>query len=259
MIDCLWSKDPNVLRQIFKKSVLKVVNRSVDRYVVWASREIKAFSQTFGLPEEKFVFVPYHTTFAERPDIETYDGDYIFSGGNSNRDYDTLVQAVKDLPVKLFIASTSPNVSSSTTIPENVEIRGCSHKEYSTKMAGCRINVVALQPGELRSAGQQTFLNSMWLGKPTIVTDPEGAVDYINHGEDGLLVCPKDPVALREAIQFLLNNPEKMRKIGIKAAQRARKYSTEEHFKEIVSIVHEVVDERRNHKKEKQFVGIEPS
>lgn len=245
MIDCLWSKNPNVFKHAFKKIRLKIVNKTVNRYVVWASREIEAFSQTFDLPKEKFVFVPYHTTFVEYCNIIPYEGNYIFSGGNSNRDYDTLIQAVKGLPVKLFIASTNPEISPNMTIPENVEIKGCSHEEYIRKMAGCRINILALAPGSLRSAGQQTFLNSMWFRKPTIVTDPEGAVDYINHGEDGILVQPKDPIALREAIQFLLNNPDKMKEMSTKAAQRARSFSTEEHFKKIVSVVYEVVEKRK--------------
>lgn len=241
MIDCLWAKNLNTLKHKFKKVIFKIINKSVDRYIVWAKHEIKDFSQTFSLPSEKFVFVPYHTTNAEHYKIKPIDGGYIFSGGNSDRDYNTLIEAVRGLPVKVVIASTTFRLCSDDSLPDNVDIRGYSEEEYLKKMAECSINIVALAPGLLRSAGQQTFLNSMLLGKPTIVTDPEGAVDYINNYEDGLFVPPNDVIALREAILLLLNNPEKAKVMGEKAMKKAIKYSTEEHFKKIITVVNEVI------------------
>lgn len=240
MIDCLWHKAPNKSRHLFNKLIRKIINKSVDRFVVWSSRECEAFSQIFSLTREKFVFVPYHSTL-DSLNILPVEGDYVFSGGNFGRDYDTLIESVIGLPVKVYIASTRPELFSHISIPENVDVRGYSHEEYMKKMAGCRVNVVSLDASLLHSGGQQTFLNSMWLGKPTIVNDPEGAIDYIRDGEDGLLVKAKDPVALREAIIWVLNNPEKAQEIGKKAMEKAKHYSTEEHFKRIVSVVNEVL------------------
>jgi len=225
-----------------KKLILKIVNKSVDKFIVLSRREIEAFSKTFNLPKEKFVFVTYHTTIGEHYKIITYEGDYIFSGGNSCRDYETLIEAVRGLSVTVFIASTDPGISPSMSIPENVDIRGYSHEEYIKKLTGCRINVVPLASGLLRSAGQQTFLNAMWLGKPTIVTDIEGASDYINDGEDGFLVPPRDPLALRDAIETLLDHPARRKEIAIKAMQKAKNFSIDEYFKNIVSIANEVVE-----------------
>jgi len=239
---CYWNKDPRRFRFLMKKLILKIVNKSVDKFIVLSRREIEAFSKTFNLPKEKFVFVTYHTTIGEHYKIITYEGDYIFSGGNSCRDYETLIEAVRGLSVTVFIASTDPGISPSMSIPENVDIRGYSHEEYIKKLTGCRINVVPLASGLLRSAGQQTFLNAMWLGKPTIVTDIEGASDYINDGEDGFLVPPRDPLALRDAIETLLDHPARRKEIAIKAMQKAKNFSIDEYFKNIVSIANEVVE-----------------
>lgn len=246
MIDCLWNISTKKSHFYLQRIILRIGSKSVDRFVVWASREIKAFSDTFGIPREKFIFIPYHTTL-DKVTVDPCDGDYIFSGGNFGRDYDTLISAVRGLSVKVLIASTRLELFSHMSIPENVEVRGFTHEEYVQKMAGCLINVVCLNTDLLHSGGQQTFLNSMWLGKPTIVNDLEGACDYIKHGEDGLLVRPKDPIALRNAIELLLNHPELMKEIGIRAAQRARNCSTEEHFKKIISVVDEVVESRMLH------------
>jgi glycosyltransferase involved in cell wall biosynthesis len=242
MIDCLWYKKKNPLGHFLKKLTFRIVNKTVDRYTVWASHEIDAYSKVFGLPKKKFTFVPYHTTTL---DIKPTVGDYIFSGGNFDRDYETLIRAVEGLPIKLYIGCTRPEAFSKISIPGNVDVRGYSHGDYMQKMAGCKINVVSMAPGLLHSGGQQTFLNSMWYGKPTIVNDPEGAVDYIKHGEDGMLVNPADPSALRKAILWCLDHPREAKEMGANAMRKARTYSTEEHFKKIVSIVKEVVENKK--------------
>lgn len=241
IIDCLWSKSDSYLRHLIKKWVLKIANVSVHKYVVWASREIEAYSACFGLPREKFLFIPYHHT-VNGMDIDVQAGDYLFSGGNFSRDYSTLIETVRGLNVKLLIASTRPEIFEGMVLPENVTIRGFSHKEYLEKMAGCWINIVALAPGLLHSGGQQTFLNSMYFGKPTIVLDPDGASDYIVDGVDGLLVEPGNPEKLRCAIAHLMNNPEKATRMGQRGREKALQHSTEEHFRRIVELAREMMN-----------------
>lgn len=242
-IDCLWTKSPNRFRFLFHRTILKITSKSIDRFIVWAKQDIESFTRTFEIPREKFMFVPYHTTL-DSVDLNSCSGEYIFSGGNEGRDYETLLLAVKGLPLKLLIASTRPELFAHMAIPENVEIKGFSHEEYLRKMAGCLINVVSLESGGLRTGGHQTYLNSMWLGKPTIVNDPDGACDYIEHMHDGFLVGPKDPKALRKAIEFLLSRRDIMNEIAIRAARKAKHYSTEEHFKKIISVALQVIREK---------------
>lgn len=238
VIDCLWYKSNNPLYHFFKICLFKIANMSVCRYVVWASREIEAFSSTFRLPRKKFVFIPYHHT-VNNLRIEISKGSYLFSGGNFGRDYRTLIEAVRGLPVKLLIASNREEIFQGINIPDNVIIKGFGHEEYLEKMAGCYINIVALAPNLLHSGGQQTFLNSMYLGKPTIVLDPEGASDYITDGVDGVLVEPGKPEKLKIAIMNLLENPEKAAAIGTRGREKALRHSTEAHFQKIMELVTE--------------------
>ena len=183
---------------------------------------------------------PYHTTL-DGHGIDSGQGDYLFSGGNFARDYDTLLAAVAGLPVTLHIASTRQELFAGKSIPSNVTIRGYPHKEYLQLMAGCAINIVALAPGLLHSGGQQTFLNSMWLGKPTIVTDPAGACDYIDDGMDGVLVEPGDAAALRQAIVRLLADRAAAQAMGVRARSKVTAgYSTDDHFKNIIALAGDV-------------------
>lgn len=241
-VDCLWTKSSNRFRFLFHRTILKIASKSVDRFIVWAKQDIEAFTQTFQIPQEKFMFVPYHTTL-DSVNPSPHRGNYIFSGGNEGRDYETLLLAVQGLPLNVLIACTRPELFSHMKIPENVEIRGFSHEEYLCKMAGCLINVVSLESGGLRTGGQQTYLNSMWLGKPTIVNDPAGACDYIEHLHDGFLVGPKDPKALRKAIEFLLSRRDIMNQMAIRAARKAKSYTTEEHFIKIISVARQITEQ----------------
>lgn len=241
VIDCLWYEKRNPFSRYIKKLIFKVADFSVSKYVVWASREIEAYSRAFSLPRDKFVFIPYHHTVNDFG-ARSSKGDYLFSGGNFGRDYNTLIEAVRGLPIKLLIASNRPEIFKEIDVPDNVTIKGFSHREYLEKMAGCFINIVALAPNLLHSGGQQTFLNSMYFGKPTIVLDPEGASDYITDGVDGVLVEPGKPLKLKTAIMDLVNNPAKAMLIGAEGKKKALKYSTESHFKKIVELVNDVAN-----------------
>lgn len=247
-IDCLWYRSNSSFRAFMKKAVMRIADKAIDRYVVWARHEIRGYSREFGLPEDKFVFIPYHTTL-ETVHFQVKDDGYIFSGGNFARDYKTLIDAVRGLPVHLLIACTRPEIFKDIEIPVNVEVKGFSHEEYIKKMAACRINIVPLASGLLHSGGQQTFLNSMFMKKPTIVTDPQGGADYIDDNVDGILTQPGDAPALRKAILALCKDPQKARQIGENAGRKVQGYSTEAHFKEIAKLAWDVV----NHKREQSL------
>jgi glycosyltransferase involved in cell wall biosynthesis len=65
-----------------------------------------------------------------------------------------------------------------------------------------------------------TLLEAMSCGIPSIATDVEGSSELITDGETGLLVPPRDPKRLAEAILKLLNDKSLRLRIGL----NARKY-----------------------------------
>jgi glycosyltransferase involved in cell wall biosynthesis len=68
----------------------------------------------------------------------------------------------------------------------------------------------------------------MWLGRPLIASRCIGTEDYINSGVDGLLVHPRDPHELRQAIAKLWDDSEARVRMGRAAHERAvAQYSDE--------------------------------
>lgn len=240
-LDCLWTRPASRLLHWLKRCQRQLEARGVDKYYVYARREIAAFSETFGISRQKFRFIPYHHTL-NRISPRVRDDGYVFSGGSSGRDYSLLFTAIEGLPYRVELACRNSKAMAGLSVPANVHIRSYSHEDYLEKMAGCRVNVVPLSGGELRSFGQQTFLNSMALGKATVVTDPAGASDYIEHGSNGVLTPAGDVDALRAAIVDLMEHSGRRREMERRAVEVRETHSTDAFFRKLIRMLHEDLD-----------------
>ena len=85
------------------------------------------------------------------------------------------------------------------------------------------------------------YIEAMALAKPVIACKGEGIEDIIRHGENGLLVEPKNVDSLVEALDFLLSNPTKAKIMGEKAqALVLNKYTWGNNAAKTIEIYHEV-------------------
>ncbi len=225
MIDCLWDRSPNPLAHWLKKLRVLFAARSVERFVVWASHEVEDFARAFDLPRDKLEYVPFHTTLHDY-DYAVSDDGYVFAGGNSDRDYRTLVEAVRPLGAPTWIATTRPDLLSGLDLPPHVRVEGTTAEGFRRAMAAARLVVVPMRKGTLRSGGQQTCLNAMLMGKPTVAVGRRWAVDFIDDGVNGLIVDYEDPEGLRQAVRRLLDDPEAARRMGAAGRERAASFTT---------------------------------
>jgi glycosyltransferase involved in cell wall biosynthesis len=69
------------------------------------------------------------------------------------------------------------------------------------------------------------LLEAMACGVPIISTNSQGITDVISHDVNGFLVPQKDPKALTEAIEMLLNSPEKRKKYIEEGFKTVEKFS----------------------------------
>jgi glycosyltransferase involved in cell wall biosynthesis len=68
-----------------------------------------------------------------------------------------------------------------------------------------------------------SVMEYMDAGLPTVATRVGGIPDLIDHGSEGLLVEPQDPVGLGDAIARLLDDPDEARRMGERASERRRR------------------------------------
>jgi glycosyltransferase involved in cell wall biosynthesis len=243
LVDCLWYREKRGWRRILKRWQMQFCLKFVDRCVVLAKREIQAYSEEFGVERSKFVFVPHHTSLhPHRFNFKISNGDYVFAGGNGDRDYHTFVEAIRPLKITCVIACTDDRRLAGIGLPPHVRRVRATAEEFRQWIAGAMIVVVPMEGGHLHSGGQQSFLNAMAVGKPVIVTDPDGASSYIEHGVTGLLVRPGDTKQLGEALQYLLEDENRRREMGERALAVAARFSVQNAYDSICTLADELVE-----------------
>jgi glycosyltransferase involved in cell wall biosynthesis len=208
------------------------VCRGADCIVVFSRSQIEAYHHVFGVPREKLVFVPYKANHSKSPSPRLPDGGFIFSGGNSERDYATLFAAVEGLPAAVVVSRTDEALTRGLRPPENVMVVSAREPAYERLMAMSRFVVICVNRGVLRGAGEASFLNAMWHGKAIIAADDVSAPDYIEDGAAGYVVPAGDVAALRARIAELWENGSRARAMGETGRARLCEGFTHRHFEQ---------------------------
>ena len=87
------------------------------------------------------------------------------------------------------------------------------------------------------------ILEGMAAGLAMIVTDVGGNAEAVIHGETGLVVPPRDPKAISDAIITLARDPERRRRFGAAGRKRAEeKFSIVECVKAHLELYEEMLD-----------------
>jgi len=77
----------------------------------------------------------------------------------------------------------------------------------------------------------------MLAGKPVIASDQGGPLEIIKNNETGILIQPREPEVLAEAILGLYNDPKMRKKLGKNARNYAIKnFNVKEQIKKIERI-----------------------
>jgi glycosyltransferase involved in cell wall biosynthesis len=238
MVDCNWYVPASRLKGWLKRLRLKPAARSVHRFVVWASHEIDDYAEAFGLPRDKIEYVPFHTTMHNYT-YEVRDDGYVFAGGNYDRDYRTLIEAVRPLDVPVWIATTrAKELLPGVEVPPHVKVEGTTESGFRQALAAARLVVVPMENGLLHSGGQQTCLNAMLLGKPTVAVGRKWATDFIDDGVNGLIVDYEDVEGLRRAVAWVLERPAEAARMAERGRAHAAQFTTERTMRAVYALAH---------------------
>lgn len=87
---------------------------------------------------------------------------------------------------------------------------------------------IYVQASAAEEGTSNSVLEAMASGLPVVATDIGGNRETVQHGVTGLIVPPRDPAALAEAVRELLERPDRARAMGEAAARRVHEqYSRE--------------------------------
>ena len=176
------------------------------------------YAQILGLPSERLIHCPIgvRDLFHDLPPAPP--GDFIFSGGQSGRDYRTLLEAVTGLPIPLVVNAP---LSASRRLPKpgNVTFNNLLPRpQYRDLHRAARFVVVPLQPVD-EAVGLTAILTGLAAGRAIVSSQTPAAQEYLDDGKTGLLVPPGDVQALRKAILHLWEHSELCEQMGRRARQ----------------------------------------
>jgi glycosyltransferase involved in cell wall biosynthesis len=224
---------PSKLKYLFMKACFS----SLHMAICSSRREVEYYEKVFDWDSGKAHFVPLHTDPKLLDQPLDGSGDFIFSGGRTYRDYDTLIKAVTGTSIPTVIVS-SETYQPSMGLPPNLTLmRELPLDAFSRLIENCRVLVLPLEEKEI-STGQSVLLQAMALGKAIIATETSGTVDYIEDGVDGILVPPHDPGMLRQAILELMKDDKSIARIGANAKKSAReKYLPQQYLERVSALL----------------------
>ena len=207
-VDRIVSTSPNYLKSSkvlarFKDKV-SVLPIGLDKstYPTLSKDRLEYYQKKFG--DKFFLFVGV---------MRYYKGLHILIEAVRNSDYPIVVVGAGPIEKELKDQVESLGIN-------NIYFVGFVSDE--DKVALFTLSYAVLFPSHLRSeAFGISLLESAMYGKPLISSEIGTGTTYINiDGETGMVVPPSDPGALREAMDYLWNNPRAAKKMGERAEKR---------------------------------------
>jgi glycosyltransferase involved in cell wall biosynthesis len=207
-VDHVVATSPNylesskVLSQI--KGEVSVIPLGIDKatYPDATEEKLKYWKERFG--GKFFLFIGV---------IRYYKGLHILVEAMRNSDFPVLIVGAGPIEKELKMHAEKLGI-------RNLHFLGFLADE--DKYALLELCFAVLFPSHLRSeAFGISLLEGAMYGKPLISSEISTGTTYINiDKETGVVVPPSDPIALREAMDFLWNNPDVAREMGKKAELR---------------------------------------
>lgn len=233
--DATWKRG-----RLLDRTVMAAGLRAVDSprtvYCVLSSAELETFPRTWRIDPSRVVFTPFCFTLTDAElGAPTSEDGSVFAGGDSMRDYGPLLETATALPAPVTIASATFQPRGT---PPNVSVRRVTPAEFTRLTRSASVVVVPLRSAE-RSAGQQTYLGAMAIGKLVVVTDAPGVRDYVEDRITGLVVPPGDGRALAEAVRWALDpgNAAEAGAIRTRAREAARtRFSPDAYFRRVLEV-----------------------
>ncbi len=155
----------------------------------------------------------------------------VSSAGASNRDYKTLVEAVRDIPCTVKIAAASPwtsynaNRISCRRLRDQIIRQLCSFERPVSSQHDRRRSSYGVD----FATGYAAIGEMLAMGKPAIVTRTGAPPDFLIDGQTVLFVRPNDPHDLKEKIERLLGDEQLRNQLSRESARLMRAhYSVEE-------------------------------
>lgn len=202
---------PKGMRDRFVARIKRLILRRVDLFML-IQRDFEGYSEHYGIDPQRVTYVPWKVNSLELIEqMEVSEGDYVFAGGVTLRDWSTFAKAVEGLNIPCVVSipddETIRKSGEKITLPDprsfgaHVRIvrHGADPESWLRLVAHSRFAVLPIAKESLNPSGISTALSIMALGKALVITRGPASTGILDNGR-AMIVAPGDPEALRRAI-----------------------------------------------------------
>lgn len=204
-----YKEKKGIIGRIYKNFMkLCIDNPYLDYIHVPSWSYAEKCEKIFHVEKDKFIITPFGLpdTYEKWKNSTVEYKNYCLAIGRSNRDFDFLVRAWKQLPGNELLIIASDTYKPKEKLPENViHRRDIEGDEQFPYIANCKIMIIPILDGSICS-GDTVLLKAMSYEKIVVVTIPSTLAEmYIRDGENGILT-PKNEKDFGEILKSILNN-----------------------------------------------------
>lgn len=222
VVSCWWAEEIAKGSDEDRARIRRITG-SLDEIFVFSSNQIEIFEQVGAAHKVKPVpFGVDHHHFVPT-NLPTEHGTVVSAGVDRGRDFDSLIQAARQLDDVKFQIYTQPGRVNRSTLPRNVQLMSpVSGDAYRDALS--RAEMVVVPTHDLAyPTGQSVLLEAMSSGKPTMVTDTAAMREYIGADEFNLSMPLHDPQGIADCIRRALSDSEHLRTIGTRARHEVKR------------------------------------
>ena len=227
-----------------RRHLYRQLYRRVDAVIVFSTNQRATLVELLGIAPERVHVVAFGIDLDELAGVTTSDSGRLAAiGRDLGRDWATLVSAARSSGWAVDLVTRPDQVAGLDLPPEIQLYPPVDRSSYLEVLASSSVVVV---PTEVRQypTGQTVLLEAMALGKACVVTDTPAMGEYVRHDETAVLVPPHDPAAFRSAVDGLLADPDRRRRLGQAAAtsEHARGGAVEM-WRQVAQVFDQVIDQ----------------
>jgi glycosyltransferase involved in cell wall biosynthesis len=201
---------PIGFKQVAIARLKSLAFKGVDLFIEYF-KDTRGYQKYYGIDKHKFRYTPfkinrYEKVLALIEQDKISDQGYIFCGGNTRRDFDSLIKVAKRVELPFLIVTMDNKIINQhgshldeSTLPNNIKVVHHDGSDtFLDYIAGAKLVALPVRKRNISASGIGVYLASMALKKCVVISHGP-AVDGIIKDE-AILVPPEDADALEEAI-----------------------------------------------------------
>lgn len=234
---CLHNSVPKSMLAAFESYFYhrKSTYNLIDRFIC-PSKFMTEVMHNAGVDSHKLITL--HDFCDKHTNLPPKNGDkkYVLYFGrlSPEKGIETLVDVCRELKHIQFVFAGTGELSESLKNIDNIEYVGFKSGEELNALI--RNALFSVCPSEWYENCSMSIIESLALGTPAIGSDLGGTPELIFENETGLIFKAKDKQSLKNAIETLYNNPEKLAAMSEKCIEKSNENNIEKYTEKLMDI-----------------------